>query len=89
MLTFKFEPDRIMLQVRQIGNPINHPENKEHSRAGAERDAWVAFLLAQGCPANRGRLRHDRNRYAPPPSSISNVVPQLPDNSCRRYGQSQ
>ena len=44
MLTFKFEPDRIILQVRQIGNAINHPENKEYSRVGAERDAWVALL---------------------------------------------
>jgi hypothetical protein len=44
MLPFKFEPDRIMLQVRQIGNPINHPENKEYSRVGAERDTRVALL---------------------------------------------
>jgi hypothetical protein len=41
---FKFEPDRIMLRVRQICNPINHPENKEYGRVGAERDAWVALL---------------------------------------------
>ena len=41
---FKLKPDRIMLRVRHIGNSINHPENKEYSRVGTERDAWVAFL---------------------------------------------
>jgi hypothetical protein len=40
---FEFKPNRIVLRVRQIGRPIDDPEDKEYGRVGAERDAKVAF----------------------------------------------
>src|SRR5579859_2328078 len=88
VLLLELQAHRIVFRIREVGQPVNHPDHEKNPGIVSYRHARIApFYANERRLAHRGSLRDNRHGDTPPTPRILDVTAKLAQSATYWYRQ--